>query len=129
MMAHFGGIKGIIKVQKKFAVSRKSAIRREQTWLNKVLWGLFWLALVATARAFWLYIRDHDHSGLVITSFIFIFINVVVLLSFLLHLRAYERQGQLTLLQGTRAKPRETYNHITFTFDKKWVAEVVPFMD
>lgn len=94
MLAHFGGIKGVIKVQKKFAVSLKRTQRKEHTWSTTFLWVMLWVAVAALLRTAWIYIVDNKEYGLFVYSFIFTFINVIVLLSFLLHLRNYENKDE-----------------------------------
>ncbi len=114
MMAHFGGIKGVIKVQKKFAVSRKTATRKERTWLTIILWTLATLGLIGIARDSWLYVAEHKHYAIILYTLVFMVINLGILLSFLLYLRAYERK-QLVSDGYAELKPLDKYRTIIGT--------------
>jgi hypothetical protein len=110
MMAHFGGIGGIVKVQRKFAVSQKIVVRRVKTGLKVVLLVLLLMAMAGFLRDFVLYMQG-NHTGLVVAAGSFIVFNSVVLLSFLLYLQQYENREEFApnLLQ---LNPQHKYAEI-----------------
>ncbi len=110
MLAHLGGLKGIFKVQKKFAVSNKSPIRQDGEHLIMVLWGLSYLAFAGIIRAGVSYFFYHSDTALVLTCLIFISLNSLLLLSFLLKLRAYEHDK--TTANYLALNPSAKYNYI-----------------
>lgn len=115
MIAHFGGIMGVIKVQKKFAVSIKTSIRSSRTLLTPILWGFYILATVGLLRAISLYLFDNQRSPVIVYSSVLICINIVFLLSFLLPLIRYERQDSNLDLHSNLI-PFEKYKYIASTF-------------
>ncbi|MBA2451252.1 MAG: glycosyltransferase, partial [Chloroflexi bacterium] len=95
-MAHVGGLWGVIKVQRKFAVSRKNIPCRERSWLNTILWLLLAIAIATLFRAVDLMTlgstgTESDLGDLMIAVCICTGINLLLLLSFLSYLLAYER--------------------------------------
>jgi cellulose synthase/poly-beta-1,6-N-acetylglucosamine synthase-like glycosyltransferase len=127
--AHVGGLKGIFKVQKKFAVSSKSKVKREPSWSGRLVWGMGLVAVLAIARASWL-ISSGNHSGIVLISLAFTVVNLICIASFLQHLRRYESQAVLdtptdapafydhihalhTSLEGQAAQPDTTLEPVT----------------
>jgi cellulose synthase/poly-beta-1,6-N-acetylglucosamine synthase-like glycosyltransferase len=123
MMAHFGGIKGIIKVQKKFVVSRKSVARSERTWLTPTMWSLLVLGAYGVARSGWL-LTHGNRSGLVISALLFCVFNSVILLNFLLYLGAYERHDPQLPIHATLEPPAK-YLHIAGSFGETLATEFV----
>ncbi|MEJ0073420.1 MAG: hypothetical protein WDN27_05070 [Candidatus Saccharibacteria bacterium] len=63
MLAHLGGILGILKVQKKFAVSNKSSTKRAGTYHIRIMWGLSLLALAAVLKAILSFAVDQSPYG------------------------------------------------------------------
>lgn len=112
MMAHFGGIKGIIKVQRKFAVSNKVAIRRERTWLKKILWIMVGASVLGLARVVELDLAG-NFSALVVSSMVFIDVNFLALIAFLIHLNQYEA-GEVD--KPNLIAPINRYRHVHETF-------------
>jgi cellulose synthase/poly-beta-1,6-N-acetylglucosamine synthase-like glycosyltransferase len=90
MPAHVSGLMGIIKVQKKFAVSSKLTAGNEQTWLKALLWALFAMASLAFIRDVWLYAFDNIHTALLVCSLVFTVLNGSYLFLFLHILHSYE---------------------------------------
>jgi cellulose synthase (UDP-forming) len=103
--AHVAGLKGIVVIQKKFTVSRKSKVKKEPAWSLRLLWLMTAVATVAVGRSVWLMMQG-DVSGIVMAAFIFTFANLICLVSFLGHLRRYERLPE-SLPQATT--PRDFY--------------------
>ncbi|HSX48166.1 MAG TPA: glycosyltransferase family 2 protein [Candidatus Nanoarchaeia archaeon] len=93
LLAHFGGIKGILKVQRKFAVSSKTAKPNEPTWLKNILWFLFAIGVIGLLRDIVLLNMGDPHRGLLISSLIFTDLNLIFLASFLAYLWGYERRS------------------------------------
>jgi cellulose synthase/poly-beta-1,6-N-acetylglucosamine synthase-like glycosyltransferase len=96
-IAHLSGLWGVIKVQKKFRVSRKLAPRAERTWLKAVLWGMLGVALAGCVRA--LDLLEHPSGphaggagGLAIICLGLIGYNVITFLWFFAYLWVYERR-------------------------------------
>lgn len=92
--ASLAGLWGVVRVQKKFSVSRK-VVARDEGWLLRAgLWGLIALVSAATLRGAWLLATTNVSPaltvGLRIGSGLCLF-YVVVLGSFLVHLLRYER--------------------------------------
>lgn len=97
MMAHLGGLKGVIKVQRKFAVSRKIVARAERTWLKGVLWTLAAIGTATILRSAFLTenaLLHHSGLALGLSSLIFETINFAGLASFMIYLARYERSDQ-----------------------------------
>ncbi len=95
LLAHFGGLWGIIKVQRKFAVSRKIVAPGERTYLKALLWALVFVSVAAITRGVLLMVRGSG-SGLVTTSVLFTALNTTYLLSFLIYLGRYEKRAPIT---------------------------------
>lgn len=91
-VAHCAGMRGMVRVQKKFAVSRKSLDRHEQTWVRTVLWVLLGVAVVGVARAAILLAEGTSHESLLIASLVVGTFNACLLGSFLVYLVRYERR-------------------------------------
>lgn len=108
--AHLGGLKGIVKVQKKFAVSTKSSVRRDGKLLSFGMWGLGLLTLVAILRGGTTYLFYHKEASLVLACMTFITINSMLLVSFLLKLRAYENDK--TIPEYASMDPYSKYIHV-----------------
>lgn len=114
MMAHFGGVMGVIKVQKKFAVSIKTKLRKNRTWMTTVLWGFYIFALVGLTKALYLFLIRDQSSGLIIYSSLFIVLNAIFLMSFLLTLFKFERNT--TVDPVAEMKPNDLYEYIMLSF-------------
>lgn len=101
LTAHLGGLWGIIKVQKKFSVSKKTANRKEKTWIKIVLSLMMGLEIIALARATDLLVgpehaQAQGHMGLIIASLAFCLVNLIIFGSFTWFLWRYEhRQTEL----------------------------------
>ncbi len=98
-MAHFSGLWGVIKVQKKFAVSKKIVKRKERTNLKLILWMLSSAGFAAIAQGIAMLFGwgiAQNRSGLVISSLIFCIWNVVCLTAFFGYLLRYERKEMTT---------------------------------
>jgi cellulose synthase/poly-beta-1,6-N-acetylglucosamine synthase-like glycosyltransferase len=115
--AHLGGIKGVIKVQKKFAVSRKNAKKTERTALTKILWSLCVITFVAVFWDGWQFFQDHRHYAVLIYSLFFMMVNVTVLLSFLVYLHKYERYSSRTASYDDLT-PQALYTYIINSIPK-----------
>jgi len=111
MLAHFGGIMGVIKVQKKFAVSIKTANRKGRTWLHVPLWTLYVAGLIGLTRAIGLIFIARQHSALLVYSTMFLLLNSTFLLAFLLPLRIYETKVPQDPVYKN-LKPTAMYNFI-----------------
>jgi cellulose synthase/poly-beta-1,6-N-acetylglucosamine synthase-like glycosyltransferase len=113
ILAHLGGLKGIIKVQKKFAVSTKSSLRRDGKLLIIGMWGLGLLTLGAILRGGITFLFYHKEAALVLTCTIFISVNGLLLVSFLLKLRRYENDK--TTAEYESMNPYARYRYVVFT--------------
>ena len=87
----------MIKVQKKFSVSRKLAPKSERTWLKVVLWGVVGVAVAGLIRSLDLLATangPHARStmDLVIISLCLIGYNLITFLWFFGYLITYERR-------------------------------------
>jgi cellulose synthase/poly-beta-1,6-N-acetylglucosamine synthase-like glycosyltransferase len=96
-VAHISGLWGVIKVQKKFSVSRKLAPKSERTWLKVVLWGFVGVAVAGVIRSLDLLANANGlHArrtmDLVIISLCLIGYNLLTFLWFFGYLIAYERR-------------------------------------
>ena len=94
-MAHFSALWGVVKVQKKFAVSNKIVKPNERTWLKAVIWSLLLLSLMGTFRAAALLFgagATPRHAGLVISCLVFLVWYVICQLIFIRNLSQYERR-------------------------------------
>ena len=103
--AHVAGLKGILVIQKKFTVSRKSKIKKEPSWSIRLLWVMTLVALAAVVRGLWL-MTQGNLSGLVIAAMVFTIANLIFLISFLRNLRRYE---QLPQAAPAAVTPRDFY--------------------
>jgi len=121
MMAHFGGIRGIIRVQKKFVVSRKTTARHERSWLTPTMWALLVLGLYGMARSCWL-LAGGNHSGLVLSALLFCTFNSMILLNFLVYLGLYERNDPQLPVHATLEPPAK-YEHIAGSFGEAVLSE------
>ena len=95
--AHISGLWGVIKVQKKFSVSRKLAPKSERTWLKVVLWGIVGVAVAGLIRSLDLLATANGHrarstTDLVIISLCLIGYNLITFLWFFGYLIVYERR-------------------------------------
>ncbi len=113
-LAHIAGLKGVLKVQKKFAVSRKIVKRSEHTNLKLV----FWLLTLFSAMAFYQGLdfiigigEPANHSALVLWSFCFVVINSVSLIAFLAYLLMYERREMASDILPTPFSPENESYH------------------
>jgi len=97
--AHVGGLGGVVRVQRKFAVSRKSGRRYEPTWVRGALWTLVLVALLSAARDAQLLLQDSGPRALLAASLVVVVINLGLLCSFLLPLRKYERDRRAATSQ------------------------------
>lgn len=122
MMASLGGIKGIIKVQRKFAVSQKLAPRAERTWLKGVFWALLLFGLMALTRDLYLINHHAGHTGLLVSSLIFLDLNLIFLISFFAYLLAYETR---TDPPHSLMEPHAKYAHIAGIFGRSLAPESV----
>ena len=96
-VAHISGLWGVIKVQKKFSVSRKLAPRSERTWLKVVLWGIVGVAVAGLIRSLDLLAtangpQTRSTTDLVIISLCLIGYNLITFLWFFGYLIVYERR-------------------------------------
>ena len=105
--AHISGLWGVIKVQKKFSVSRKLAPKSERTWLKVVLWGAVGVAAAGLIRSLDLLATAHGPQArstmdLVIISSCLIGYNLITFLWFFGYLIVYERRraGELRSAAG-----------------------------
>jgi cellulose synthase (UDP-forming) len=94
--AHLAGLRGAVKVERRFAVSPKGSARTAATWTKGLLWGLLVLSGVALVRAFDIVgNRGVDGlgtgAGVIAASIPFLVINIVHLVSFVNCLHTYER--------------------------------------
>jgi hypothetical protein len=123
--AHISGLWGVIRVQKKFSVSRKLAPTSERTWLKVVLWGVVGVAVAGLIRSLDLLATPNGpHASstvdLVIISSCLIGYNLITFLWFFGYLITYERRraGELRSAAG-RARPQKrggpTPREITLT--------------
>lgn len=96
-VAHCAALRGVVRVQKKFVVSRKSLRRREQTWVGVALWAVAGVASAGVIRDVQLLERGVGHHTLVIASLIVGSLNAILLLSFMGYLLLYERRPPLPL--------------------------------
>lgn len=108
-LAHVAGLWGIVRVQKKFSVSRKVVAVEERTWLKAIWWILICVAVIAMTRAVWLSRSAHGALlSLLAVCIAFIAFNLVVLLAFFGHLLLYERRARRPKgLRGLGAAPRK----------------------
>ena len=112
-VAHISGLWGVIRVQKKFSVSRKLAPKSERTWLKVVLWGVVGVAVAGLIRSLdLLATANGPHASstmdLVIISLCLIGYNLITFLWFFGYLITYERRraGELRSAAGP-ARPRK----------------------
>lgn len=96
-VAHISGLWGVIKVQKKFSVSRKLAPKSERTWLKVVLWGIVGVAVAGLIRSLDLLATVNGPQArrtmdLVIISLCLIGYNLITFLWFFGYLIVYERR-------------------------------------
>ncbi len=94
IFTHLVALKGVIRIQKKFEVSRKSVVSAEKSWVKLSLYGLLLIFFVALIRAVLLlnnsaYMSVHE---LVLISAVFVAINFSILAGFLIQLIKYEHQ-------------------------------------
>jgi hypothetical protein len=124
-VAHISGLWGVVRVQKKFSVSRKLAPTSERTWLKVVLWGVVGVAVAGLVRSLdLLATANGPHASstmdLVIISSCLIGYNLITFLWFFGYLITYERRraGELRSAAG-RARPQKrggpTPREITLT--------------
>lgn len=119
LLAHFGGIKGIVKVQRKFAVSNKTVRPNEPSWLKNILWFLFAVGLVGLLRDIILLNNGDPHRGLLISSLIFTDLNLIFLASFLAYLWGYERRDN----RPSGGNPIQAYENIKSLYGKELAPE------
>ena len=96
-VAHISGLWGVIKVQKKFSVSRELAPKSERTWLKAVLWAVVGLAVAGLIRSLDLLATANgphakSTSDFVIISLCLIAYNLITFLWFFGYLIVYERR-------------------------------------
>jgi hypothetical protein len=96
-VAHISGLWGVIKVQKKFSVSRKLAPKSERTWLTVVLWGIVGVAVAGLIRSLDLLATANGRQArstmdLVIISLCLIGYNLITFVWFFGYLIVYERR-------------------------------------
>jgi cellulose synthase/poly-beta-1,6-N-acetylglucosamine synthase-like glycosyltransferase len=112
IMAHVAGLKGIIKVETKFPVSQKKTKRRQASWVNGVLPALFFMALATMLFGAWSVFVKDIRSDLLISSLVFLSINIVVLLTFLLYLFNYERKSSAATEAPREQQPHTVYETV-----------------
>lgn len=121
--SHVAGLKGILKVQRKFAVSNKTSARNSSSTAMLIFWLISISGVVALVKVVETIIFDENFNSLLIYSALFTAINTAVLLSFLLFMHKYERSTakNALALQGSLAR----YRYITQALAKE-VAENRP---
>jgi cellulose synthase/poly-beta-1,6-N-acetylglucosamine synthase-like glycosyltransferase len=111
ILAHLGGLKGILKVQRKFAVSTKSSVRQDGQGLIRTMWGLSGLSAAAVIWAVVTFTLYHRQALLTAACILFISINYALIVTFLVKLRSYERED--TPAQYVDFVPSDKYHYIT----------------
>lgn len=108
MVTHLVALKGVIRIQKKFDVSRKSVLGAEKTWVKRSLYGVLLVFGLVLVRAVNLlanpaYAQSHQ---LIIVSSAFVILNGIILAGFLVQLNRYEQQNSedKVLLLETKVK-------------------------
>lgn len=94
IFTHLMALKGVIRIQKKFEVSRKSVISSEKSWVKIGLYGLLLIFFMVLVRAVLLLNSDvyEPVHELVLISSVFVVINFSILAGFLIQLTRYEHQ-------------------------------------
>ena len=105
---HLAGLRGAVRVERRFAVSSKKAARAAATWTKGLWWLLLVLSVAALFRAFDLVTHRgapglDANIGVLFASIPFLLINAAHLLSFVVCLHAYERSDQSTILSPAPA--------------------------
>jgi cellulose synthase/poly-beta-1,6-N-acetylglucosamine synthase-like glycosyltransferase len=106
-IAQCAALSGVIRVDKKFSVSRKSVQRGESTWVKSLLLGL---TALAGAGAVYSAARlalgpPADTAPLLAVCGVMFALTFAMLTNFLLYLRRYERRPALVLPMTSRPAP------------------------
>ncbi len=104
ILPHVAGLWGIIRVQKKFAVSKKVISSYQRGQLRNWLWCLTFIAIAGVARAGTLY-TDGNHSNLGISAGLLLGLQALLLGRFLLLLAHHETKPVTSLPNH----PKESY--------------------
>lgn len=116
-LPHFSGLWGVVKVQKKFAVSNKVAKRRERTWLKAILWTVILVSIAGLVRGLSLLLGwgvPENQSGLVVSSLAFCTWNLLCLGIFVRNVYRYEHRPvaapihEFVMLHRQASKPALT---------------------
>ena len=115
-VAHISGLWGVVKVQKKFSVSRKLAPKSERTWLKVVLWGIVGVAVAGLIRSLDLLATANGPQArstmdLVTISLCLIGYNLITFLWFFGYLVVYERR---------RAGERRSASGLAWARKRRW---------
>jgi cellulose synthase/poly-beta-1,6-N-acetylglucosamine synthase-like glycosyltransferase len=117
-VAHISGLWGVVKVQKKFSVSRKLAPKSERTWLKVVLWGIVGVAVAGLIRSLDLLATANGPQArstmdLVIISLCLIGYNLITFLWFFGYLIVYERRraGERRSAGGVARARKQRWTH------------------
>jgi len=106
-VAQCAALTALIRVDRKFSVSRKSVARGESTWVKSLLTICCTVLALGAAAAFArLALGEPGHEPLLIGAALLLLINSLLLGSFLLYLNRYERQPPL-LVQSPLDPPGE----------------------
>lgn len=95
IFTHLVALKGVLRIQKKFDVSRKTVVSAERSWVKRGLYVLLLIFFLAMARAV-LLLGNPAYEAvhyLVAISTIFVALNFLILAGFLAQLTKYERQN------------------------------------
>lgn len=92
--SNIAGLLGTFLPHERFRPARKNARPDERSFVKLALWALVALALVALIRDIEVLAGDEARQPLALGCAVFVALNLVVLLDFLLPLRAYERRGR-----------------------------------
>ncbi len=93
--SNVAGLLGTFLPHERFRPARKNARHDERTFVKLALWGLLVLGVAALIRDVEVIVGDSEPSRpLAIGCVVFVVLNLVVLLDFLLPLHAYERRGR-----------------------------------
>lgn len=108
MLTHLMALKGVIRIQKKFDVSRKAVFSAEKSWVKHGLYAMEIIFMLTLLRAAFL-LTDSTISTpvrqLVGISAVFVALNALLLAKFLWYLARYENNGQPRTVAALEAKP------------------------
>ncbi len=107
MLTHLMALKGVVRIQKKFDVSRKLALYTEKTWVKYGLYGLLIIFVLTLVRASLLLANPlpSQTRELVIISSCFVGMNIIILGGFLRYLSKYENGASAPSTQVLKTKP------------------------